>query len=228
MLLLALSSLQGRPMQSAAEELLSLGPVGLQLTPGCAPTEGFHQWLSASKVSTRTHQGFGWSALRQPVWGCDGSLLARDHSVHPPRSDSCAAARFWEVATAEDCSMTFETMYPGYVLGTGAQLERAMALNLPLAVDTSHLFIQRCQGVITDATIYRLFTYDQVTEIHLSDNDGKGDQHRQLRAESFGIDWAIDRLMAGVPVVVESYVHKLSQDQRLEMLRPLLTASGSV
>ena len=39
-LYLALSCLQGQPMQKAAEELISLNPYGLQLTPGNVPTIG--------------------------------------------------------------------------------------------------------------------------------------------------------------------------------------------
>ena len=79
MLYLALSCLQGRPLDRAAAELLSLlpGELGLQLTPGCAPGP------VPEHVATRTHHGWVPHALRARVWS-DGALVWRGHSVHPP------------------------------------------------------------------------------------------------------------------------------------------------
>lgn len=47
-LYLALSCLQGRPMQSAFDELTELQPAGIQLTPGNAPTYGFEEHVTKS------------------------------------------------------------------------------------------------------------------------------------------------------------------------------------
>ena len=95
MLMLALSCLQGRPMRAAAEELLALGPDGLQLTPGNAPTSGFAAWLAERNVATRTHHGFHWNALRAPVWSPAAECLVGSHSVHPPRLQDEAAAHWF-------------------------------------------------------------------------------------------------------------------------------------
>src|SRR3954452_21016200 len=80
MLYLALSCFQGRRMSEAAETLAALAPgrVGLQLTPGCAPSP-----ISVD-CPLRTHHGFTHLALRAQVWD-DGKLVWHGDSVHPPR-----------------------------------------------------------------------------------------------------------------------------------------------
>lgn len=110
--------------------------------------------------------------------------------------------------------MTVEVMYPGYHLGTGAEIEDAMARGLPLAVDVSHLWIQRCAGVLSRRTWRRLRGYDHVTEVHLSDNDGRHDLHRPVSSASFGLGWALERGSGGVPVVLECRFHRLSESER--------------
>ena len=90
MLLLAMSCLQGRPMSEAARELLDLEPDGLQLTPGNLPTADFAAF--ANGVTTLRHHGFSFTARRQPVWADDGVCLVDNDSVHPPQSNTPAAA----------------------------------------------------------------------------------------------------------------------------------------
>jgi hypothetical protein len=223
MLFLALSCLQGRPMQAAAEELLSLGPEGLQLTPGNAPTGGFEDWLRARGVETRTHHGFHWRALRRPVWSPQAECLVPSHSVHPPRAREDAAAHWFPRAERGDfADRTLETMYPGYVLGTGEELERAMELGLRLAVDVSHLCIQREAGVLAERTWKRLQDYPHIGEVHVSESLGQRDAHRPVHAGTFGLDWVKARLGAGTDVILECYMHRLSPRERhgqLELLR---------
>jgi sugar phosphate isomerase/epimerase len=207
-------------MQAAAKELAGLGPVGIQLTPGCAPTGGFREWIDAQALATRTHHGFCWHALRRAVWDEAGNLCTADDSVHPPRSDTAAAKSFWD--TAPSAPTLFETMYPGYVLGNGAELERAMDARLGLAIDVSHLFIQRESGVLSDRALRRTFDYDNIGEVHVSANDGRSDQHRAIGTRTFGLAWAIERTSAQVPLVLESYMHKLSFDDRRMQVELLL------
>ena len=83
-----------------------------------------------------------------------------------------------------------ETMYPGYALGDGAALEDAMARRLRLAVDVSHLLMQREQGCLSAATLARVLDYDRIAEIHVSANDGRRDLHAPLAADTFGLAWA--------------------------------------
>jgi hypothetical protein len=220
-LFVALSCLQGRPMQSAAEELLGLRPeLAIQLTPGCVPTEGFSRWLVGKGVTGRTHHGFSWHALRRSVWCKDsGALLVRAHSVHPPKAGSVAGTTFWEESQRHsETGVVFETMYPGHVLGIGAELERAMDSGLRLAVDVSHLFIQRTSGALRNETLEKVFGYSRIEEVHVSANDGTRDQHRSITETTFGLEWVREMFARSVPVVVESYLHTQSTGQRQEQL----------
>ena len=198
MVFLALSCLQGRPMDQALASLAELKPDGVQLTPGNMPTPDFQRSLRNSKLATRTHHGFSFTTFRtRDVWADDGSCLTTSDSVHPPASTSPAAARYLSA------QRVLETMYPTYALGTGDELEQAMKLEIPLAVDVSHLFIQKSQGVLGPATLRRLFDYEHVHEVHVSANDGRRDLHAPLTANTFGLDWAHERERAGVPLVLE-------------------------
>lgn len=216
-LFLAMSCLQGRPMQAAFEELAALDVAGIQLTPGNAPTRGFAEHLQASNVDTRSHHGFSPAAMRQEVWSDACELTGDWHSVHPPRN---AATDWLPAAGTEVC---IETMYPGLPLGTGEALRAAMNAGLRLAVDVSHIFIQRQQGVLDDRDWQRLQDYERVEEIHLSANDGRRDRHAPLARDTFGLDWARQRsAQTSTPVMLECYMHKLNPEERrrqIEMAR---------
>jgi hypothetical protein len=224
-LFLALSCLQGRPMASAAAELLALGDVGLQLTPGCAPTRGFDRQLIDACVAVRTHHGYSPVAPRAQVW--DGLTLLGDwQSVHPPKETEPAEKRaFREMALG--CPTVLETMYPGYHLGTGDDLEWAMDSGLPLAVDVSHIFIQLSAGVMSTKTWDRLQEYDRIEEIHASSNDGRRDLHHPVDGSTWGLDWAVARSAAGVPLVLESYLHRQSVDDRRRSVDLLCMATAN-
>jgi hypothetical protein len=222
-LFLALSCLQGRPMRGAFDELSALG-CGVQLTPGNEPTRDFEGHVGRAGVPVRTHHGFSFSRRVAPVWSDDGACVANSDSVHPPRHDSPAAATFtaWLERRPE---RVLETMYPGYCLGTGAELEQAMALGVRLAVDVSHLFIHLTQGVLSQGTLARVFDYPHVCEVHVSMNDGRHDSHRLLRADAFGLAWAKARTRDGTPLVHEAYLHRATATERRRQLE-LLDASG--
>jgi hypothetical protein len=206
MLYVALSALQGRPMGAAFDELAALG-VAIQLTPGNLPTPGFADHVARSGVPTRRHHGFAWNARRTPVWDRDGTCLVASESVHPPEDKDGIA---WRPRQGDPI---VEVMYPGYALGTGAQVEAAMAERLPVAVDVSHAFIQRSQGVMDDRVWRRLCDYEHVAEVHVSANAGRFDTHERLRADTFGLAWARERV-GELPVVLECYMHRLSHDER--------------
>jgi sugar phosphate isomerase/epimerase len=187
-------------MKAAFEELYALAD-GVQLTPGNHPTPGFRAHV-AGRV-TRTHHGFDFEHRLRAVWR-DGRCVTDATSVHPPET----------LEEMEGATVTLETMYPGHRLGSGEELAWAMARGLSLAVDVSHLFIQRTAGVLDDRTLARLLDYDRIEEVHCSANDGRRDAHASMRADSFGLDWARARLAAGTPVIVECYMHKMSVDDR--------------
>src|SRR5688572_20352587 len=139
MLLVALSALQGRPMKRAFDELIALAD-GVQLTPGNHPTPGFEAHVQ--QFSTRTHHGFAFGGRGARVW--DGVTCRADSdSVHPPQLDANATNVMFRRAIEDGARVpVLETMYPGYALGEGDELEWAMARRLPLAVDVSHLYMQ--------------------------------------------------------------------------------------
>ena len=210
MLFVALSCLQGRPMQSAFDELARLG-AGIQLTPGNLPTPEFAAHVAASGIATRRHHGFAFDARKTATW-IDGVCAVASESVHPPM-----AGEPWTRGEGP----IVEVMYPGYELGTGDQVERALADGLVLAVDVSHVYLQRMQGVMTDAQWRRLADYDRIAEVHVSANKGSADSHQPLNRETFGLDWARERA-SDVPTILECYMHRLTDAQRqhqLELLR---------
>lgn len=214
MLYLALSCFQGRRMSDAAETLLALAPgrIGLQLTPGCAPT--------ALQVDCplRTHHGFTFHALRARVWD-EGKLVWHGDSVHPPRERE--APEGWQPPDG----VVMETMYPGYAaLANGDQIAAAMDQGRWLAVDIAHLEIQKQHGILAPAVLRRLLDYERVAEVHVSASHDTRDVHARLTAATWGIEWARARLALGTPVILECYMHKLSPGERLEQVGLMLNA----
>ncbi len=139
------------------------------------------------------------------MWSDGGRALVAGRSVHPP-----AASEPW----LPDDAVVVETMYPGMHLGEGRALLDAMARGVPLAVDVSHLWIQRMAGVLDDATLSRVLDYDRIAEVHVSTSDGRRDLHAPVTADTFGLAWARAKLAAGTPVVLECYMHRMSSDER--------------
>jgi len=215
MLLLALSCLQGRPQQQAAEDLLVLGADGLQLTPGCAPSPAFSAWVDWRGVPVRSHDGFAWQTLRRPVWSAGGSLVATSTSVHPPTVAS-GVSGWLDGALAAGAAV--EVMYGGWQLADGPSVSAALDAGLPLAVDVSHLALDSSREVLPDVVRRRLLASEAVVEVHVSHNDGKADRHWPLQADTWGLHWARERAAAGTPVVLESYLHRLVPTERQDVV----------
>lgn len=216
-----MSCLQGQLQHDALAALLVHQPDGIQLTPGNLPSPGFEATVRESAIPFRLHHGFAWDRYRRPVWDEAHSPIAieRDRSVHGPHGDEAAFDAWLDLVVERD--LLLETMYPGYLLGTGEQLERAMDARLRLAVDIAHLKIQRHHGVLSDRVHRRLLEYPRIEEIHVSTNGGRHDSHRPLHAEVEDLDWARER-SHDMPVVLESYWHRLDHGERerqLDLLR---------
>lgn len=191
-------------MRAAFRELSELADA-VQLTPGNIPTPGF-------VPSGPLHHGFDPDRRSVPVWR-GAELLVRDRSVHPPETHHTS---FRELAEAAErgFAATLETMYPGYLLGNGDELVWAMERKLPLAVDVSHLAIEREAGVLSDEVLARVLEYDRIEEVHVSRSVKMRDAHAPIDASTFGLEWVRARLRAGTLVVLECYMHKLSREER--------------
>lgn len=228
---LAMSCLQGRTQDAAWDDLCALGPDGIQLSPGNLPSPAFSQKVAraqkAARSTTQTslqvslHHGYVDDALRTPVWSTSGALLvSANRSVHPPMTRDGVSDAWW--AAALDNDVVVEVMYPGYEFCGDRDVEHALDLGLRLAVDVSHLWLQRCAGVLSTAVERRLLESDRVVEVHVSENDGVKDSHTSLTPGCFALGWARERGRAGLPVVLESYFHKTSDSERrrqLDLLR---------
>lgn len=235
MLLLAMSCLQSRTQDAAFDALSRHAVDGLQLTPGNLPSPGFRDRVAAFAGATRLHHGFAWDRYRQRVYDESGTLLLRerDRSVHPPHTapyagpEACVADAVAWLRQVAAFDPLLETMYPGYVLGCGVELELAMDLGLRLAVDVSHLHLQRAAGALPASVERRLREYPRVEEIHVSASDGRSDRHALLQPDTPGLDWARARL-ADLPVVLESYWHRMdfdAQRRQIDLLRGVAVAS---
>lgn len=209
------------------EAFATLSPLadGVQLTPGNRPADeqgpcALRAMVAAYGVErVRHHHTFAYELARSPIYGPSGAMLRTMErwSAHPPTAREGVDYERW-FAHASQAEWSTEAMYPGEWLGTGAELTRAMDARMPLAIDISHLFIQRCAGALDDRTLARVLDYERVTEVHVSANDGRGDTHQPITARTFGLDWARAKLRDGTPVVYESYLHRLSDDERRAQL----------
>src|SRR5262245_52672200 len=195
-------------MSDAAETLVALAPgrVGLQLTPGCAPSP-----IDVT-CPMRTHHGFTFRALRAQVWE-GGTLVWHGDSVHPPLQRQVPDD--WQPPD----DVVLETMYPGYAaLANGDQIAAAMDAGRWLAVDVAHLDIQTFHGILAKPVLRRLLEYERIAEVHVSTSREHRDTHARLSATTWGIEWARTRLAAATPVILECYMHKLSHEERLEQV----------
>jgi hypothetical protein len=199
-------------MSDAAETLSALAPgrIGLQLTAGCAPSP------INIDCPMRTHHGFTYQALRARVWD-DGNLVWHGESVHPPRDSEVPEG--WQ----QPDDVVLETMYPGYAaLASGDQIAAAMDAGRWLAVDIAHLGIQMFHGILDQTVLRRLLDYQRIAEVHVSTSRESRDTHAKLTDTTWGVEWARAKLVAGTPVILECYMHKLSHEERLEQVARMM------
>ncbi|MCA9569138.1 MAG: hypothetical protein KC656_14920 [Myxococcales bacterium] len=208
---LAASCAQGATQIEGLKALLRLQPAGLQLTPGWFPVPGFRELLDRVRLPVRLHDGFSWTAYRRPVWGEGRLLLGRagaGHSLHPPR-------RPWEgwLETAVQAGYAVEVMPPGRALSTAPELERALELRAPLALDIAHLHLLALAGV-SDRVLRRILDSPDVAEVHVSASDGRVDAHLPATRDSWLAGWALERKADGVPLIVECRFQGLDPGER--------------
>lgn len=219
MLYLALSCLQGRPAKEAVEELLELEPDGIQLTPGNYPEQGFKEWFLSLEVPYTLHHGFDWVYRRRRVWAQEECTALPKATVHPPKRVSRGFTSLGQLLDyAVEHRRVLETMYPPYYLGRGWEVGVAMENGNFLAVDVSHLEIQKDKQVLTPSEWVAVSEYTGITEIHVSQQKDGKDLHRPITEDSFGIAWAKEY---PAPVVLECYMHRLTRDERMRQMEIL-------
>lgn len=212
MLFIALSSLQARSQISAYNDIILLSPDGIQLTPGNFPSLNFKNEIKAPYAK---HHGFCWDKRKTNVY--DENLkpinIDYNHSIHPPKENLNVNFEYWLENVGD---YIFECMYPGYWLGSGDQIEKAINLGKRLAVDISHLHIIVNHNLISKFQLNKLLNYDKISEIHISQNNGKYDTHNLITKDAPFLNWVSSR--KDLLWVYESYLHKLSLDERLEQI----------
>ncbi|MFN8535872.1 MAG: hypothetical protein U0232_00140 [Thermomicrobiales bacterium] len=242
-LFFATSSLSHLPLGQACSELACLGRAGvergliaawgLQLCGGhrpLAPCGGGAlraevEALLGDDGALRVHHAFSWLDVAAPVWTHDGRLVppldlpAAPRTIHPPRHD---APETW-VAEARRAVQAgeieaVEVMYRGYALHSRAALA---GWDLPIAVDVSHLHLWPDRS---DPELWTFFRQMDLREVHVSHNEGRADDHRPLRPDTFGLAWAAERGRAGVPVVLECVMRGMPVEYRLRQLELLADA----
>jgi len=209
MIYIALSCLQGRTQQSAYDELSLLNPDGIQLTPGNKVSPNLKENI---KLPYRLHHSFSWTHLKRRIYD-DNNIpidIQYNQSIHPPQIGDFDS---WIEKIGD---YILEVMYPGYLLGNGKEIEKAINLNKRLAVDISHLFILESQKVIEKSTISKLLDYHNIAEIHISQNAGIYDSHKPIDKNTPYLDWVKSR--KDVPLVYESYLHKLNFEERIRQI----------
>lgn len=214
-LYIAMSCLQGRPMQMSFDDLISLPCKGIQLTPGNVPTKDFEKHVKVSNRPYLKHHGFSFAAYRKKVWDPYGNCLVSSDSVHPPKIKNSTQTFILEDYNGP----VLESMYPSYYLGDGESLSKAMELNIPLAIDVSHLKIQLDAGVLDKTTLKKVFDYKNIKEVHISESKNGRDTHDPINCNTFGLGWVKEKSQDGVITVLECYMHQLNVSEREEQLK---------
>lgn len=209
---LALSCLQGRTQQQAYNELLELNPDGIQLTPGNYLSPNFKDKIG---IPYKYHHGFSWDARKQQVYDENFNVLVKDHSIHPPKRNDYLNFFKW----VEGVDNVLEIMYGDYFLSSDKEINYILDLNKPIALDISHLYINYINNTIDCYTIDRLFDYENIKEIHISQNNGKYDTHSEITKDCPFLDNVKYAIRNNDAIVVfESYLHKKSKEERIDKI----------
>ena len=86
------------------------------------------------------------------------------------------------------CPVGVEGLYPAtgnpWLVSTWHEYQALLVADVPYAIDLSHLHILACQsGVRNEDLVRELLASERCIEVHLSHNDGRGDQHQVCNSE---------------------------------------------
>ena len=113
-------------------------------------------------------------------------LGSHGYSAHSGRRREATMAQVLEntrrAADLFGCPVSIEGQYPShdeYLVSTWQEYREVLDSGVPFALDLSHLDIVRHRsGRQEDSLVQEMLSSTACLEVHLSDNDGRGDQHR--------------------------------------------------
>lgn len=91
------------------------------------------------------------------------------------------------------CPVGVEGHYPtktdAYLVSSWAEYQQVFESGVPYAIDLSHLNIVACASGVQERTLVaEMLACERCIEVHVSDNDGSGDQHRVCESEPWWAD----------------------------------------
>ena len=134
------------------------------------------------------------SAWKKQLAIACGLLGAKAYSWHAGRAVNCslqqAIDRTMSLEQELGIVVGVEGMYPSsatpWLMSSFKDYETVMLSGASFAVDLSHWQIIACASGATETTLLKeLLTHPKCMEIHLSDNDGKRDNHGKLTRKPF-------------------------------------------
>lgn len=134
-------------------------------------------------------------------------LSAPAYSLHAGRRSDFLLPRLFDAAKAAadlfGCPVAIEGHYPTsrgvFYLDSWSDYEQLYRSGVPFALDLSHIqILAHRSGAVALDLVAEMLASPQCLEIHLSDNDGSGDQHRQLHQ----VPWWWTLLDAANPAAV--------------------------
>ena len=120
-------------------------------------------------------------------------LRGECYSAHAGYRENCTLQQMFDNARrAADLfgmPVAIEGLYPdrhnSQLVSTWEEYKALFESGLPYALDLSHLNIVASRsGIWEDQLVQEMLDSDQCLEIHVSDNDGSGDQHQSCRKEA--------------------------------------------
>jgi len=128
----------------------------------------------------------------RPLARLSARLGADVYSLHAGRTQNASRAQLLDnLARLEDlfgCPVAVEGMYPDrrqrFHVADSEGYQWLLQSGAAMAIDVSHLHIVRCmESGFDEELLEALLESDRCLEVHLSHNNGRADQHRELPQE---------------------------------------------
>lgn len=126
-------------------------------------------------------------------------LNAPAYTIHAGDRKNCSMETMLDnVKRVQDlfqCPVGVEGLYPSktgdaYLVSTWAEYRQVLESGVNFALDLSHLnIVGHKLGYFDHDLVREMLASPQCIEIHISDNDGNGDQHQTLSSKPFWFDY---------------------------------------